>query len=71
VAPKKKLKGGELSFEEELADRSISCERVFVENIIARFKAFKIVVNKYCNRCKHFKLCTSLSYGILNYKNRK
>ena len=69
--PKKKPKGGELSVAEKLENRRISRERVFVENIIAKFKVFKIVANKYRNRRKRFELRTSLICGILNYENRK
>ena len=69
--PKKKPKGGELSVAEKLENRRISCKRVFVENIIAKFKVFKIVANKYRNRRKRFELRTSLICGILNYENRK
>jgi len=69
--PKKKPRGGVLSFEEKLENRRISRERVFVENIIAKFKVFKIVANKYRNRRKRFELRTSLICGILNYENKK
>jgi len=69
--PKKKPKGGELSAMEKVENRRISRERVFVENIIAKFKVFKIVANKYRNRRKRFELRTSLICGMLNYENRK
>jgi hypothetical protein len=48
VVPKKKPRGGELSVEEKMANRRISRLRVFVENVIAKFKVFKILVTKYC-----------------------
>jgi len=69
--PKKKPKGGVLSVADKLENRCISCEWVFVENGIAKFKVFKIVANKYRNRRKRFELRTSLICGILNYENRK
>jgi hypothetical protein len=71
LIPKKKPKCGELSVGEKLENRCISRERIFVENVIAKFKVFKIVANKYRNRRKRFELRTSLICGILNYENRK
>ena len=71
MIPKKKPKGGVLSVADKLENRCISCERAFVENIIVKFKVFKIVANKYRNRRKRFELRVSLICGILNYENRK
>ncbi len=69
--PKKKPRGGMLSVAEKLETRRISRERIFVENIIAKFKVFKIVAHKYRNRRKCFELRTSLICGIPNYENKK
>ncbi len=69
--PKEKPKGGELSVEEKAENRCISRERMFVENVIAIFKMFKIVACKYRNRRKRFELRASLICGILNYENKK
>jgi hypothetical protein len=44
--PKKKPRGGELTVEEKAESCRISCARVFIENIIAKFKVFKILANK-------------------------
>jgi hypothetical protein len=44
--PKKKPKGGELTPEEKADNRRISCERILMENINAKIKAFKITANK-------------------------
>ena len=44
---KKRPKGGVLSATERMENRRISRERVFVENIISRFKVLKIVAHKY------------------------
>ena len=55
----------------KVGDRRISRERVFVKNVIVKFKVFKIVANRYRNRRKRFELHTSLICGILNYENRK
>jgi len=56
---------------EKAENRRISRERMLIENIIAKFKVFKIFSNKYRNRRKRFELRTSLICGILNYENRK
>jgi hypothetical protein len=69
--PKKKPRGGTLSAEEKLENRCISRERVFVENVIAKFKVFKILANKYRNRRKRYELRAALICGIINYENRK
>jgi hypothetical protein len=71
VISKKKPRGGVLSVEEKLGNRRIFRERVFVENVIVKFKVFKIVVNKYRNRRKCFELRAALICGILNYENKK
>jgi len=68
---KKKPRGGVLSAEEKLENRRISRERVFVENVIAKFKVFKILANKYRNRRKRYELRAALICGIINYENRK
>jgi hypothetical protein len=69
--PKKKPKGGELTLEEKLENRRISRERVFIENVIAKFKVFKIFSNKYRNRRKRYELRTALICGIINYEKPK
>jgi hypothetical protein len=69
--PKKKPKGGVLSVEEKLENRCIFRERVFVENIIAKFKVFKILANKYRNRRKRYELRAALICGIINYEKQE
>ncbi|MDR2699375.1 MAG: hypothetical protein LBC12_00900 [Nitrososphaerota archaeon] len=49
----------------------ISRERVFVEDVIAKFKVFKILANKYRDRRKRYELRAALICGIINYENRK
>ena len=67
---KKKLKGGELTVEEKLANRCISRLRVFVENVIAKFKVFKILANKYRNRRKRYEIRATLVCGLINHEKR-
>lgn len=68
--PKKKSKYHPLSVAEKLENRRISCERVFVENVIAKIKVFKILSNKYRNRRKRYGLRMALVCGIINYENK-
>jgi len=68
--PKKKPRGGVLSVEEKAENRRISRLRVFVENVIAKFKVFKILSNKYRNRRKRYDLRASLICGIINYEKQ-
>jgi hypothetical protein len=68
--PKKKPRGGELTGEEKTENRRISRARVLVENIIAKFKVFKILANKYRNRRKRYDLRASLICGIINHEKR-
>jgi hypothetical protein len=68
--PKKKPRGSELSVEEKMENRRISRLRVFVENVIAKFKVFKILANKYRNRRKRYELRAALICGIINHEKR-
>jgi len=68
--PKKKPRGGVLSVEEKAENRRISRLRVFVENVIAKFKVFKFLSNKYRNRRKRYDLRASLICGIINYEKQ-
>ncbi|MDR2202999.1 MAG: hypothetical protein LBE76_01580 [Nitrososphaerota archaeon] len=69
--PKKKSKYHPLSVTEKVENRRISQERIFVENVIAKFKVFKILSNKYRNRRKRYGLRMSLICGIYNAELRK
>jgi hypothetical protein len=64
--PKKKPKGGELTKEEKSENRRISKERIFIENVNACLKVFKILANRYRNRRERFGLRMSLICGIYN-----
>jgi hypothetical protein len=66
--PKKKPKGGELTAEEKAENKRISQERIFIENVNACLKVFKILANKYRNRRKRFGLRMSLICGIYNFQ---
>ena len=66
--PKKKPKGGELTKEEKAENKRISQERIFIENVNACLKVFKILANRYRNRRKRFGLRMSLICGIYNFE---
>ena len=68
--PKKKSKFHPLSVAEKLENKRISCERVFVETVIAKIKVFKILSNKYRNRRRRHKLRMTLICNIINYENK-
>jgi hypothetical protein len=70
LVPKKKPRCGELSVEEKLENRRVSRLRVFVENVIAKFKVFKILANKYRNRRKRYEVRAALICGIINHEKR-
>lgn len=68
--PKKKSKKQPLSPEEKANNKRISQERIFIENVNACLKVFKILANKYRNRRKRFGLRMSLICGIYNAQRR-
>ena len=68
--PKKKPKGRDLSNEEKAENRRISRRRIFVENINAKIKVFKITANRYRNRRNRFGLRMAIICGIINFENK-
>jgi hypothetical protein len=64
--PKKKPQNGELTTEEKAENKRISQERIFIENVNACLKVFKILSNKYRNRRRRFGLRMSLICGVYN-----
>lgn len=66
--PKKRTKKNPLSKQDKERNKKISSERVFVENVFAFIKKFKIVSQRYRNRRKRFGLRFNLICGIFNYE---
>jgi len=66
--PKKKSKKHPLTKEEKANNKRISQERIFIENVNACLKVFKIFANKYRNRRKRFGLRMSLICGLYNFE---
>jgi hypothetical protein len=54
--PKKRSKNNPLSTSNKQRNRTISSQRVACENIIAMLKRFKIIADRYRNRCLRFGL---------------
>jgi hypothetical protein len=66
--PKKRSKKNPLTIEDKERNRTISSQRVIVENVFAFVKKFKIVSQRYRNRRKRFGLRFNLICGIFNYE---
>jgi hypothetical protein len=64
--PKKKSKKEPLTAEDKAENKRIAQERIFIENVNASLKIFKILSSKYRNRRKRFALRMSLICGIYN-----
>ena len=67
--PKKKPRGRELTDDEKRENRRISHERIFIENINAKIKVFKIMKYNYRNRRKRHLLRLNLICGIINFES--
>jgi hypothetical protein len=66
LIPIKKSKNRELSEEEKSYNRELSRKRIFIENINARIKVFKIMAYPYRNRRRRHLLRMKLICAILN-----
>jgi hypothetical protein len=64
--PKKRSKRNPLTKKDKQQNRSISFQRVTVENIIREVKIFRIIAEKYRNRRKKFGLRFNLIAAIYN-----
>ena len=68
--PRKKPRGGELTKDEKRENSRISQERIFIENINAKIKVFKIMKYPYRNHRKRHFLRLNLICGIINFESR-
>jgi len=69
LIPKKKSKWKELSAEEKAYNTELSRRRIFIENINAKIKVFKIMSHPYRNRRRKHLLRTKLICAIINAEN--
>ena len=68
--PKKRSKKNPLTEEDKKHNREISSDRVCNEHAIGFVKRFRILSEKYRNRCKRFALRFNLIAGICNFELR-
>ena len=66
LIPMKKSKKKELTEAENAYNRELSRQRIFIENINAEIKVFKIMAYPYRNRRRRHLLRTKLICAILN-----
>ena len=64
--PAKKSKLHPLSREQKTRNRSLSRERILIENIIRKLKIFRILSERYRNRRKRFGLRFNLIAAVYN-----
>ena len=66
--PLKSTKLHPLTKQERKSNKSLSCSRVLVENVIRKLKVFKILAERYRNRRKRFGLRLNLIAALYNYQ---
>jgi len=66
--PHKNSKKNKLIQKQKDENRGLSSVRIFIENVIACVKKFKILSERYRNRRKRFGLRFNLIAGIYNYE---
>ncbi len=66
--PKKKPRGGKLSYEDKKSNQKLAKDRVVVEHINRKLKIFKILSNRYRNRRKRFSLRFNLIAALYNHE---
>jgi len=64
--PAKKSKLHPLTLEQKAENHHLSCQRIFVENVIRKLKIFRILSERYRNRRKRFGLRFNLIAAIYN-----
>jgi hypothetical protein len=68
LTPVKKSKNNPLSDEDKLFNRTLSSERIFIENINAKIKVFRCLSSRYRNRRSRHLLRMSLICGFINFE---
>lgn len=67
--PYKSSKNKPLDTEEKAYNRALSRVRVKVEHVFAQIKTFKILSDRYRNKCKSYGIKFNIIAGIVNLKN--
>ena len=70
LTPIKKSTNNPLSNEDKLFNRTLSGERIFIENINAKIKVFRCLSSRYRNRRSRHLLRMSLICGFINFELR-
>jgi len=68
LTPIKKSKNKPLTDEDKLFNRTLSSERIFIENINAKIKVFRSMSSRYRNRRSRHLLRMSLVCGVINFE---
>ena len=68
LIPHKKPKCGKLTQPQKHYNRTLSSERVYVENVLGWLKRFRILSERYRNRRRRFGLRFNLIAGLYNYE---
>jgi len=68
LTPIKKSKNNPLSDDDKLFNRTLSGERIFIENINAKIKVFRCLSSRYRNRRNRHLLRMSLVCGFINFE---
>ena len=68
LTPIKKSKNKPLTDEDKSFNRTLSSERIFIENINAKIKVFRCLSSRYRNRRSRHLLRMSLICGFINFE---
>jgi len=68
LTPIKKSKSNTLNDEAKLFNRTLSGERIFIENINAKIKVFRCLSSRYRNRRSRHLVRMSLVCGFINFE---
>lgn len=66
--PKKKPPGRELSKCDRQTNRKLASRRIVGEHVIGKLKVFRILMERYRNRCRRFGLRVNLISAIYNFE---
>ena len=66
--PQKKSPQQPLTTAQKQSNRALVRRRIFVEHVIGKLKIFRILSERYRNRCKQFSLHFDLITAIYNYE---
>jgi hypothetical protein len=71
LTPIKRPGGGTFTADAKRYNRAVAKLRIFVENVFAQFKTFKILSARYRNRQKQYNMRFRIIAGIVNLESRR